>query len=214
MKYQDLSKFLLPSGFRGASEFKVQVWWLIQSTLFGLSPQFMYKWRNFYYVYLVLGRFKVHYSSDVKLKPFISRDIVVGRFAYIGKNLQLCPKVKIGNYSMLATEVSIVDGDNHYNKVGVPMVFSGRFANMDTVIGSDVWIGHRVIIKSGVHIGDCAIVGAGIVVTKDIPPCEIHCGIPAVKIKDRFVGDALQLHLTTINTVSFKGNTPSRKLRY
>ena len=46
MKYQDLSIFLLPSGLHGASALKVQAWWLIQSTLFALSPQFMCMWRD------------------------------------------------------------------------------------------------------------------------------------------------------------------------
>lgn len=55
-----------------------------------------------------------------------------------------------------------------------------------TEIGNDVWIGDHVVIMSGVKIGDGAIVAAGAVVTKDVPPYAIVGGIPARVIKYRF----------------------------
>jgi acetyltransferase-like isoleucine patch superfamily enzyme len=48
---------------------------------------------------------------------------------------------------------------------------------------------------SGVEIGDGSIVAAGTVVTKNIPPCEIHAGIPNKKIRDRFDDDDKSKHL-------------------
>lgn len=54
------------------------------------------------------------------------------------------------------------------------------------VIGNDVWIGARVVIRRGVTIGDGAIIGAGSVVTRDIPPYAIAAGVPARVIKKRF----------------------------
>ena len=55
-----------------------------------------------------------------------------------------------------------------------------------TEIGNDVWIGDRVIIMAGVKIGDGAIVGAGAIVTKDVPPYAVVVGVPARIIKYRF----------------------------
>lgn len=55
-----------------------------------------------------------------------------------------------------------------------------------THIGNDVWIGQRCIIRSGVTIGHGAIVAAGSVVTKDVPPYAIVAGVPARVIKMRF----------------------------
>lgn len=55
-----------------------------------------------------------------------------------------------------------------------------------TLIGNDVWIGDSAIILSGVKIGDGAIVGAGAVVTKDVPPYAIVCGVPAKVMRYRF----------------------------
>ena len=56
----------------------------------------------------------------------------------------------------------------------------------DIVIGNDVWIGYEAVILSGVTIGDCAIVGARAVVTKDVPPYTIVGGVPARSIRRRF----------------------------
>lgn len=52
-------------------------------------------------------------------------------------------------------------------------------------IGDRVWIGYRALILPGVEIGEGAVVGAGAVVTKDVPPYTIVAGNPAVKIGDR-----------------------------
>lgn len=63
-------------------------------------------------------------------------------------------------------------------------------AKGDPVIGNDVWIGTNAVILRGVAIGDGAIVAAGAVVTKDVPPYTIVGGVPAKVIRQRF-SDAL-----------------------
>jgi serine acetyltransferase len=55
-----------------------------------------------------------------------------------------------------------------------------------TTIGNDVWIGANAIIKSGIKIGDGAIVASGAVVTKDVAPYSIIGGVPAKHLKYRF----------------------------
>lgn len=55
-----------------------------------------------------------------------------------------------------------------------------------TVIGNDVWLGARSLILSGVHVGDGAVVGAGTVVTRSVPPYGIVAGNPARLIRYRF----------------------------
>lgn len=54
------------------------------------------------------------------------------------------------------------------------------------VIGNDVWIGVNAVILDGVNIGDGAVIAAGAVVTKDVPPYSIVGGVPATVIKKRF----------------------------
>ncbi|GFN27070.1 hypothetical protein ADE_27680 [Achromobacter denitrificans] len=58
--------------------------------------------------------------------------------------------------------------------------------NPRTRIGNDVWIGERALIKSGVTIGDGAVIGMGSIVTKDVPPYTIVAGNPAKIIRARF----------------------------
>ena len=58
-------------------------------------------------------------------------------------------------------------------------------------LGNDVWIGHGSIILPGVRIGDGAVVGAGAVVTKDVPPYAIVGGSPAKEIRYRFPQDVI-----------------------
>lgn len=72
-------------------------------------------------------------------------------------------------------------------------MFFGKFQNrkhfpgvLPTIIGHDVWIGIYSSIKTGVHIGNCAIIGAGAVVTKDVPDFSIVGGVPAKTIRMRF----------------------------
>lgn len=55
----------------------------------------------------------------------------------------------------------------------------------DVLIGDRVWIGYRAIILPGVTLGEGAVVGAGAVVTRDVPPFTIVAGNPARKIGER-----------------------------
>ena len=54
------------------------------------------------------------------------------------------------------------------------------------IIGNDVWIGHGVTVLPRVTIGDGAVLAAGAVVTKDVPPYTIVGGVPARPIRERF----------------------------
>ena len=61
-----------------------------------------------------------------------------------------------------------------------------KFSGSQTIIGNDVWIGCNTIVLSGVTIGDGAIIGAGSIVTKDVPPFAVVIGAPAKIVKYRF----------------------------
>ena len=119
-------------------------------------------------------------------KSRISRDLRADRYSYIGPNCVIYKNVTIGAYTMLANNVCIMGGDHLYNKVGTPIIFSGRDVVRQTTIGRDCWIGAHSIIMCGVNIGEGSIVAAGSVVTKDVEPFSIYGGVPAKKIKDRF----------------------------
>ncbi len=64
-------------------------------------------------------------------------------------------------------------------------------------IGNDVWIGERVFLVGGIHIGDGAMILAGAVVTKDVPPYAIVGGVPAKIINYRYDEDTIDFLLKT-----------------
>lgn len=66
------------------------------------------------------------------------------------------------------------------------------------IVDDDVWIGYRATIMSGVHIGQGAVVAAGAVVTKDVPPYAIVGGVPARVIKYRFSPEVIE-HLLKLD---------------
>ena len=128
----------------------------------------------------------VHPTFYAAAGCFISRDLVAHEYSFINMGCMVGPKVELGPYVMLGPRVSIVGGDHLYDQAGTPTIFSGRPELKPTIIEADAWIGFGAILIAGVRVGRGAIVAAGAVVTKDIPPYEIHGGVPARKIGDRF----------------------------
>lgn len=128
----------------------------------------------------------VHPTSFIEPGGYIYSDFITGEYSFVSSHCFIWPRVEIGAYTMLGPRVSIVGDDHIYSKPGVPMLFSGRPAMRRTVIGPDVWIGCGAIVMTGVSIGEGAIVAAGAVVTHDVPSYEIHAGVPARRIGQRF----------------------------
>lgn len=75
---------------------------------------------------------------------------------------------------------------NHeFSDTSTPMIQQGFTEERPVYIGNDVWIGDRVIILPGVHIGDHSVIGAGAVVTKDVSEWVVAAGNPAKVVKMR-----------------------------
>lgn len=91
----------------------------------------------------------------------------------------------IGTDVMMGPEVIILGGGHNHLRTDIPMRLQGSSTSKLTQIGNDVWIGTRAIIMPGVKVGNGVIIGAGAVVTKDIPDYAIVGGIPAKIIKFR-----------------------------
>jgi len=107
--------------------------------------------------------------------------------------------IKIGKFCSIASGAKILGGGNHkiYRVTSYPLKHVLLYdmkrrtddcseAKGPIIIGNDVWIGAYSIILSGVKIGDGAVVGAGAVVSKDVPPYAIVAGNPAKIIRYRF----------------------------
>ncbi len=96
-------------------------------------------------------------------------------------------KVTIGDGVRIAPHAVIMAANHHHDKIDVP-IFKQGGVQEGIVIEDDVWIGAGVKVLDGVTVGAHSILGAGAVVTKDIPPYSIVGGVPAKVIKDRRSG--------------------------
>lgn len=123
----------------------------------------------------------------------------VGDYSYIGRNSSaVC--ADIGKFCSIAGSVSIGMGIHTMQYVSTSPIFTEKrnattytwhhgkseYPYKRVIVGNDVWIGARAMIMGGVKIGDGAVVGAGAVVTKDVPPYAVVGGVPAKIIKYRF----------------------------
>ena len=128
----------------------------------------------------------------------------VGRGTYGGLNVlnfDGTTQVRIGNYCSIGPEVLFVPSADHYTDRISTFPFRAKCISPDAlegigkgdiVVEDDVWIGCRVTVLSGVHIGQGAVVAAGSVVNKDVPPYSIVGGVPAKVIKYRFEPEMIE----------------------
>ena len=107
-------------------------------------------------------------------------NIEIGDYSGIGINSALYGTggLVIGNDVMLAPEVVILTENHRHDDIRRPIRLQGA-ESAPVIIEDDVWIGIRVIILPGVRIGRSSVIGAGAVVTKDVPPFSIVAGNPA-----------------------------------
>ena len=126
----------------------------------------------------------VHKTIYISGKSTISKDLKAGPYVFIAGGCVIYPKVTIGDYTLLAPNVKILGGDHEINKVGLPIIFSGRSVLEETNIGKDVWIGCKATILRGVTIGEHSVIAAHSVVNKDVPSGVIVAGAPARVVKN------------------------------
>ena len=103
----------------------------------------------------------------------------------IGIRAQINGKVIIGKSVMMGPDVCIYAINHATDRVDIPINLQGVAPEAPVVIGDDVWIGARAIILPGVHVGAGAVIGAGAVVTKDVPDYAVVGGNPARILKMR-----------------------------
>ena len=92
-----------------------------------------------------------------------------------------CAPVTIGDNVQIAPNVSIYTAGHPLHPDSRN---SGYEYALPITIGDNVWIGGNVVICPGVTIGDCAVIGAGSVVTRDVPPWTVAAGNPCRVIRE------------------------------
>ena len=167
---------------------------------------------------------KVRFNSSVRIAPgstFEGANSIgdhtyfAGAMGYGTYCMQDCHiEGNIGRFCSIAAEVKVARGTHPTTSpyaTTSPMFFSTRkqtattFTPIDRfdelkepiIIGNDCWIGQRALIVGGITIGDGAVVMAGAVVTKDVPPYAIVGGVPAKVVKYRYDDETIAFLLKT-----------------
>lgn len=161
-------------------------------------------------LYYALGNLKagmkgVRLGRDARVSPHarvagayfigaatIGRDVTLGRGSYVNSGYVMSGQ--IGAWCSLGYNV-IVGPTEHDPDAWTTSPARALAEGLSTtstervvappVIDEEAWIGANVVVLRGVHVGRGAIVAAGAVVTRDVPPMEIWGGIPARKLRDR-----------------------------
>ena len=124
------------------------------------------------------GEVHIHGWTHLTPQTILGKNPNFNGFNVIGKG-----KVVFGDNFHSGVECMIITQYHNYEGDAIP--YDSTYIQKDVTIGDNVWLGNRVIILGGVNIGEGAIIQAGAVVVKDIPPCAIAGGNPATVFKYR-----------------------------
>jgi UDP-2-acetamido-3-amino-2,3-dideoxy-glucuronate N-acetyltransferase len=137
----------------------------------------------------------VWHLAQVREEAVLGRDCVIGRGAYIGTGVQLGDNVKVQNYALVYEPAEVGDGafigpaavftNDHRPRSVDPDGKQKRAADWHAVgvtVGEGASIGARAVCVAPVRIGRWAMVGAGAVVTTDVPDFALVVGVPARRI--------------------------------
>ena len=127
----------------------------------------------------------VKLEVGVIIKIHFNGDIDIGNHTYIGPYTCLSGNtIKIGNDCRIASHVGIYA--NNHNFANSKRTIRGQGSSYKgIVIEDDCWLGSGVKVIDGVTVGQGSVIGAGAVVTKNIPPYSIAVGVPAKVISRR-----------------------------
>lgn len=180
MSYQKPGIMKYSKKDRGRSAFIVQLWWIIQSTLFSLSPQFAYNWRNF-----LLKIFGAKIGKNVLIRPTVRITypwkLTIGDNSMIGDFVELynLAEITIENDVVISQKSYICTGSHDLNKITFDLKVKPIY------IKEQAWIAADVFIAQGVTIGRGTVIGIRSTVFKDMPDSMICYGNPAIAVRQR-----------------------------
>ncbi|WP_417821472.1 CatB-related O-acetyltransferase [Terasakiella sp.] len=143
-------------------------------------------------------------ESKVPFEQFSSsiENFFIGRNSYILNGGLYSSNTIIGRYCSISKDVYLGNTNHDFNCLSTSFVpddpgFQSQRVKGYNIVGCDVWIAANSIVLQGLTIGHGAVVGAGSVVTKDVPPYAIVAGNPARIIKYRFAPQIIEGLLET-----------------
>lgn len=124
-----------------------------------------------------------YYGGEIGVGFEIGDNSNIGAYGYMGA----AGGIRIGKNVMMGPRVSLLAEQHVIDRVDIPMRDQGT-TRQGIVIEDDVWLGANCCVLDGVTVGRGAVVAAGAVVTKDVPPFAIVGGVPARIIRMRTEG--------------------------
>lgn len=143
------------------------------------------------------------YGKDFRFDPnglYTPRNISVGDHVNLGQRptmIAALSEIVIGNWVIFGPNVTIIGGGHNIRGVGIPVALNHSKTGDEDLgvrIDDDVWVGSNATILRGVHVHRGAIVSAGAVVTKSVPPYAVVGGVPATIIKFRLEPEQILEH--------------------
>src|SRR5258708_20021248 len=174
-RFQRMDQFRVPPGFRGRSAVYTQLWWIIQSTLFRMSPQVFYGWRRW-----LLRLFGARIGKGVILRPSVQVTypwkLKAGNFSPIGDDVVLYTlgEIEIGDCAVISQRSYICTGSHDFTSPTFD-IYAKKI-----VIESEAWVATDVFVAPGALIGSGAVVGARSSVCSNVPPCVTHVWTPSL----------------------------------
>jgi len=159
----------------------------------------------FYFLLIIHKHQFKHYGIKSKI-DFITSYIVnkklisIGDYVFIGPHVYISANLEIENYVMMGPKVTIIGGNHLFGQIGKRNRFLSATPESrgKIVIKEDAWIGCNVTILPDVVIGSGAIIAAGSIVNKNIPPYCLAAGNPAKVKKLIFSNEELNEHLVKL----------------
>ena len=114
-----------------------------------------------------------------------SARVRIGAGTFLNQGVMVAARelVEIGEHCMLANGCFVSDAAHRYDDPDKPVPWQGFTSKGPTRIGANCWLGAHVVVTSGVSIGERCVIGAGSVVTRDVPSFSIAAGAPARVLK-------------------------------
>lgn len=168
--------------FDKALHFAMAKWWLRRCTSLGKRPRVYGKPRIINSGQIDVGDRFLMFNQTVRseLVSHAEGKIEIGNgvFCNYGVSISAHARVSIGDGCQLGSYACLMDNDYHQ-----VVDRSQPGASAPIILQDNVWLAVRVIVLKGVTIGKNSVVGAGSVVTKEIPPNSLAAGVPAKVIR-------------------------------
>jgi putative colanic acid biosynthesis acetyltransferase WcaF len=178
--YQDLATSRVPPGFRGRPAWYVQLWWLVQASLFAWSPQVLYRWRSW-----LLRLFGMKIGTNVKVRPSARVTypwkVSIGDHSWVGDDAVLYSlgEIEIGANCVVSQRSYLCAATHNHLQPTFELV-AGKIT-----IEDEVWLAADVFVAPGRRVGRGTVVGARSNVFNDLPGGMICVGSPAKPIGPR-----------------------------